>query len=744
MKKQRLLILSVVITVLFLGSDFLSHDSKESVYAWNPIETIKKGTKKAKKGARKVKKRIKGGGKKIFKKAKKIKRKFEVTAGWDRYIYAWGDRKIPSTERWTAIRTVYKRNKRDMGNFWDVPGSGRSVIGPGKKLQLWEMSAKFQKYPRHDRRYKFYPLWELTRKASDMGYYLIKSKTGYYVRNTAPKKPRYKQIYKIPSYKRFYVQSVKEYGKSKKGYWDIGGRPRSYKNGQKIKAWKMYPGDRKNPDRLYYFRHLHGDWYTIRSGLRGRHNVDVDGGRFRNGTKLQLWEKNRSWAQKFRMKYLGRGRWKIYTRKNYVVHLRGRKSRNGTSIALWKDHKGPWMEWVLVQPRTGKAYIPRKRRYRIRNYQLELDNSRNKYKDESYHWKIINKGKNRFVFKSRLNKKYISASGNAKKNGSKLTLSSSAYGKSRWEFIIIAKSSEKKSRRTIAKKRAKEVRKGLKKEVKRLRRIVKKNGYKFRVGITSVLDKSMDSITGLIEDMGTPKNAFYMKDDTAPSDIPASIKRNENMTAFNWRDIGKMTEVKRQSPCGSCWAFAANAAYESVYKIIYNKTVDLSEQYILDCAEINNRDAGTCNGGNSGIVFRYLEEYSNVTEVMTPYKGKDDRCYVKRKDLPYKLKGWGYVSRNKPTVKELKKALVKYGPLSSSVYVTQLFKGYVGGVYEERDLNISASKSNHAIVLVGWDDKKQAFLIKNSWGKRWGENGYMWIKYNSNNIGVRTRWIRIK
>jgi cathepsin L len=48
---------------------------------------------------------------------------------------------------------------------------------------------------------------------------------------------------------------------------------------------------------------------------------------------------------------------------------------------------------------------------------------------------------------------------------------------------------------------------------------------------------------------------------------------------------------------------------------------------------------------------------------------------------------------------------------------------------------------NHAVLLIGWDDEKQAWLIKNSWGEQWGEKGFAWIKYGSNNIGVFAAWV---
>ena len=124
---------------------------------------------------------------------KKIKEKIEVTGGWDRYIYAWGDRFVPPPDRWVAIRSAQKSGKRDMGNFWDIPGDGKKVEGSFKPLQLWHLKYKFQRYPQSDRRYKFIPAWEVGQKEkSDYGYYYILCKTGYFV--SVPGRSKGKQL----------------------------------------------------------------------------------------------------------------------------------------------------------------------------------------------------------------------------------------------------------------------------------------------------------------------------------------------------------------------------------------------------------------------------------------------------------------------------------------------------------------------------------------------------------------------
>ncbi len=103
---------------------------------------------------------------------------------------------------------------------------------------------------------------------------------------------------------------------------------------------------------------------------------------------------------------------------------------------------------------------------------------------------------------------------------------------------------------------------------------------------------------------------------------------------------------------------------------------------------------------------------------------------------------WGYVNETKPeelpTVEQLKRAIIEHGPLATTIHGDSCFSVYKGGTFNGHH----KGEPNHAVVMIGWDDAKQAWLIKNSWGEEWGEKGFGWVAYGSNNLGRFTAWIQ--
>jgi len=197
---------------------------------------------------------------------------------------------------------------------------------------------------------------------------------------------------------------------------------------------------------------------------------------------------------------------------------------------------------------------------------------------------------------------------------------------------------------------------------------------------------------------------------------------------FDWRDLNGVTPVTDQLSCGSCWDFAATAAFESAYLIAEDVVLDLSEQQVLSC----NTGGGSCEGGWMEDAYNLFMSYGAVGETCMPYQADDtvpctqDQCDVLATQL-----GFINVPNN---VAFIKNALLS-GPLSTTLTVYSDFNSYNGGCYEHAD----TQPLNHAVLIVGWDDSQcdgeGAWIIKNSWGDGWGIDGFCYIKYGSAGIG---------
>ena len=262
-------------------------------------------------------------------------------------------------------------------------------------------------------------------------------------------------------------------------------------------------------------------------------------------------------------------------------------------------------------------------------------------------------------------------------------------------------------------------------------------GWTFEVGYTTAMDFDIKTITGLKPPDDWLERAKAQDLLSEPLESQKSVALGTcaaGAASFNWADHNGVTAVKDQDSCGSCWAFATHGAFEGSYAILNHALVDSSEQDTLDCS-----GAGSCGGG--WWAFQYLIDAGSADEADYKYVAVKGACKA-GVDRPYKAEAWGYVDSSNavPSVDALKKALCEYGPLAVAVAVTPAFQAYKSGVFNES----SAANIDHGITLVGWDDAKEAWRIKNSWGTGWGESGFMWIAYGCNKVGYAASWVQAK
>ncbi len=203
---------------------------------------------------------------------------------------------------------------------------------------------------------------------------------------------------------------------------------------------------------------------------------------------------------------------------------------------------------------------------------------------------------------------------------------------------------------------------------------------------------------------------------------------------FDWRThpgpygTTGVTGVRNQGSCGSCWAFAGVAQLESMVKIYAEMDLNLSEQQVVSCV---TPDHG-CDGWYTEAAFDLFMNVGAASEACMPYHAVDtDPCIQDGCEKLAKISGYRAVSSN---VNSIKTALLE-GPVKSSMAVEDTFKTYTGGCYDKPYYG-----TNHAVLIVGWDDTKcggqGAWIVKNSWGAGWGENGFFYIKYGCCQIGT--------
>ncbi|CAK5006187.1 unnamed protein product [Meloidogyne enterolobii] len=205
--------------------------------------------------------------------------------------------------------------------------------------------------------------------------------------------------------------------------------------------------------------------------------------------------------------------------------------------------------------------------------------------------------------------------------------------------------------------------------------------------------------------------------------------------SVDWRNKGLVTSVKNQGMCGSCWAFSATGALEGQHSRKLGTLVSLSEQNLIDCTKGEPYGNMGCNGGLMDNAFQYIEDNKGVdTETSYPYKAKNGKkCLFKRSNVG--ATDTGYVDLPSGDEDKLKIAVATQGPISVAIDAGhRSFQLYTHGVYDEEAC--SPDNLDHGVLVVGYgtdDIHGDYWLVKNSWGEHWGENGYIRMSRNKDN-----------
>jgi cathepsin L len=210
-----------------------------------------------------------------------------------------------------------------------------------------------------------------------------------------------------------------------------------------------------------------------------------------------------------------------------------------------------------------------------------------------------------------------------------------------------------------------------------------------------------------------------------------------NVDSIDWRQKGVVNAVKDQASCGSCWAFSTIQAMESHWAINHNKLFSLSEQNLVDCVT----SCYGCNGGLMTSAYSYVvSKQSGKFQLETdyPYTGKEGSCNFQSGRAPAPVVT-GYVEIKKGSESDLA-AKVALGPVCIAIDASHSsFQLYSSGIYDES--SCSSTSLDHGVGCVGFGSTGGVsyWIVRNSWGTSWGENGYVrMVKDKSNQCGEAT------
>ena len=207
--------------------------------------------------------------------------------------------------------------------------------------------------------------------------------------------------------------------------------------------------------------------------------------------------------------------------------------------------------------------------------------------------------------------------------------------------------------------------------------------------------------------------------------------------ALDWRNKGVVNPVRDQGQCGSCWAFATTANAESAWALAKGQLLDLSEEYLVDCAQgVGYYNMG-CNGGNPDSAFKYMITNGQCTESSYPYVAGSTKtagnCHTCTSVA--KFSACYDVTPNDQVA--LKGAVAKQ-PVSIAIEAdTRYFQSYSGGILTSTSCG---QNLDHAVEIVGYGEENgiKYWNVRNSWSSSWGEQGYVRIlrSDSTNDIGI--------
>jgi len=197
---------------------------------------------------------------------------------------------------------------------------------------------------------------------------------------------------------------------------------------------------------------------------------------------------------------------------------------------------------------------------------------------------------------------------------------------------------------------------------------------------------------------------------------------------MDWRNKNAVTHVKNQEQCGSCWAFSTTGSVEGIVAIKTGKLHNISEQQLVDCS--TNEGNQGCNGGSMDQAFQYIiDNNGSCSENDYPYIAVEEQCQDCNNVVT--ISNYSDVERNNEKILQ---RVVSHQPVSVAIQANQpSFQQYSKGIYSDPNCG---TQLDHGVLIVGYGHdpihQMDYWMVKNSWGQDWGEDGYIRIQRNVN------------